>query len=83
MNQNSEVVAELREIRAELKHINQRFDEALAYQDKLAEMRFKALETKQEQQSRIIDKMRSRILSWGGAFAVLIVLSGYAFRLLT
>ena len=52
MNENSEVVAELREIRAELKHINQRFDEALAYQDKLYEMRFKALETKQEQQKQ-------------------------------
>lgn len=81
------VVAELREIRAELKHLNQRFDAALKHRDEVYELRFSSCEEKVEnlshrleRQSLSLEKVRAKVLTWSGAFAVLGVVASFILR---
>ena len=82
MEGENKVLAMLGEIRAELRHLNQRMDESLAHYDQVSEMRHTEHEKRIQALEIVVPKLDKRLVAYSAVISAAIVATGILVRLL-
>ncbi|MEM9423557.1 MAG: hypothetical protein AAF975_02060 [Spirochaetota bacterium] len=82
MNEISEVIAELREIRSELKHLNERFENTIAHQSEVVEMRHAEHEKRLLALEDVVPKLEKKLVGYSAVITAVVVVSGFVVKFL-